>query len=81
MRQQGANVGDIWKIARLPQSPAKSHGGEHAADSKDRLRAGEPGSGEQGFAAGRSAIRSALLLDAGYDGAMRISSGGQTGKV
>ena len=68
MRQQGADVVHKRKMARLPQAPAKHNGGENADNGKDSLHAGQPGGGKQRFAALRSALGSALLLDAGHHG-------------
>ena len=48
MGQQGADVVNEGQIARVPEPPAESDGGEHADDGEDGLRAGEPGGGEQG---------------------------------
>ena len=63
MRQQGADVGHIGQVARVPQSPGQDAGGEHADDRKDRLRAGEPGGGKQRLGGIGLAVWSAVLLN------------------
>ena len=88
MRQQGTDVGHEGQIARLPQAPAQGRRRERPGHGEQGLRAGEPGGREQrrgcSLIAGVHILRTIQAAFSSMPAttpAIRINSGGQTGKV